>query len=83
MNRLIICLLAAVLSFGVAAAQGPKGGDTAKKGGAKAAAAEQQCAANTQAGTRCKRKAQAGSQFCWQHARANTKKGAAKGAKKG
>ena len=28
---------------------------------------EQQCEAITKSGTRCKRKAQAGSKYCWQH----------------
>jgi hypothetical protein len=32
-------------------------------------AARQQCAATTQKGSRCSRLAQAGSAYCWQHAR--------------
>jgi hypothetical protein len=35
---------------------------------AKATASKTQCAGTTQAGARCKRSAQDGSRFCWQHA---------------
>ena len=69
--KLTHIVLAAMLAIGGLYAQ-PKG-DTKKPtpaAPAKPAAAANQCAAMTKEGNRCKRKAQEGSQFCWQHAKA-------------
>jgi hypothetical protein len=38
-----------------------------KKGAKSAVPVADQCQAMTKAGTQCKRKASAGSKFCWQH----------------
>lgn len=72
--RKFLNLLASVALAG-ALALTPCGAQTAKKEARPApktaVAAAEQCTAMTQAGTRCKRKAQAGSKFCWQHDPAN------------
>ncbi|WP_321471021.1 hypothetical protein [uncultured Paludibaculum sp.] len=73
--RRFVNIVASAL-FVSALALGPCAAQTGSKAPEKAApktavAAADQCTAMTQAGTRCKRKAQAGSKFCWQHDPAN------------
>ncbi|MGC4049265.1 MAG: hypothetical protein QM757_07090 [Paludibaculum sp.] len=65
-------LLFSALAFGPCFGQAAKAPEKSAKPAPKTAVAEtDQCTAMTQAGTRCKRKAQAGSKFCWQHDPAN------------
>lgn len=68
-SALLLSALALGPSFAQTGAKAPeKGAKTAPK---TSVAEADQCTAMTQAGTRCKRKAQAGSKFCWQHDPAN------------
>ncbi len=72
-NFVASALLVSTLAFGPCFAQtAGKAAEKSAKAAPKTAVAEaDQCTAMTQAGTRCKRKAQAGSKFCWQHDPAN------------
>ncbi len=74
-----LAVTAILLAFGLMAQTAPKTKDApksappaaAEKGAAKKAAKEvpqsERCQAKTQDGDQCKRKASAGSKFCWQH----------------
>lgn len=88
MKQLLSFVLAGLLAIsGAALAQGQKKSGEAKsadtKKGAQAAekkappATADQCAALTQDGDRCKRKAQAGGRHCWQHDKTKGAKGKA------
>ena len=77
LRKLISLFTLVALAAGLALAEPqPKGGG--KKGAAKSAVAADQCIATTQEGNRCKRKAQPGSKYCWQHDPNRKKKGAKK-----
>ncbi|MGJ5818959.1 hypothetical protein [Paludibaculum fermentans] len=67
-SALLVSTLAFGPCFGLAGKEADKNATTAPK---TAVAEADQCTALTQAGTRCKRKAQAGKKFCWQHDPAN------------
>lgn len=74
--KLTHIVLAAMLAIGGVFAESK--GDAKKPAAgapAKPSAAANQCTAMTKEGHRCKRKAQEGSQFCWQHAKASGGKG--------
>ncbi len=74
--RVLILLLSLALSFSTAIpAQTKKQGGTEKKQPSEKGHSQTTCHATTDKGTRCKRLAQQGGQYCWQHqGKRNSKK---------
>ena len=70
MRRLLTSLaLAALLTLNLSAQGGAKGKGSTPPAGkqSKEVPAADRCIAKTQDGDQCKRKAAAGSKYCWQH----------------
>ncbi len=86
LRTIVRCLtvgaLGVMLSLSTVSAQTTKGAvkGEAKKGAAAVPAADR-CIAKTADGDQCKRKAQAGSRYCWQHDPNRKAKGKSKSSK--
>lgn len=71
MGKMLRILAAVVVAGVMAMGQPPTAAKSGKAAPKQSVSTADQCTAMTQSGTRCKRKAQPGTKFCWQHDPAN------------